>query len=81
MLEANDFVGDFVHFCETSGLVDPKAGLEILNAQDWDDRESKSDTITDEQLKAINRSLKEIVGEPTDEQLDAVARSVMTPSS
>jgi hypothetical protein len=80
MLEANDFVGDFVHFCETSGL-DPKAGLEILNAQDWDDPESKSDTITDERLKAINRSLKEIVGEATDEQLDAIVRSVMTPSS
>ena len=37
--------------------------------------------ITEEQLKAINRSLKEIVGEPTNEQLHAVVRSVMAPSS
>jgi hypothetical protein len=36
---------------------------------------------TDEQLKAINHSLKEIVGEPTDEQLDTIVRSVMTSSS
>ena len=37
--------------------------------------------ITDEQLKAINRSLKEIVGEPTHEQMDAIVRSVMAPGS
>ena len=38
-------------------------------------------SITDEQLKEINLLLKEIVGEPTDEQLDAIIGSVMTPSS
>jgi hypothetical protein len=37
--------------------------------------------ITDEQLKAINRSLKEIVGEPTDEQLDTIVRSVILPAA
>ena len=43
-------------------------------AQDWK-------AFTDEQLKAINRSLKEIAGEPTHEQMDAIVRSVMLPAA
>jgi transcriptional regulator with XRE-family HTH domain len=46
----------------------------VTRTQDWK-------PITDEQLKAINAKLALIVGEPTDEQLDAIVRSVMTPSS
>ena len=42
----------------------------ILNAQDWDDPESKSDPISEEQLKEINRLMGLIVGEPTTEQME-----------
>ena len=37
-MDENEFVGDFVYLCETSGL-DPVEAVRILNAQDWDDEE------------------------------------------
>jgi hypothetical protein len=43
--------------------------------------EISENDLRDEKLKEINRLLKEIVGEPTHEQMDAVVRSVMAPSS
>jgi hypothetical protein len=69
-------MSNFVEMCELNGL-DPAAALEILNAQNWDDPECKSDPISDEQLKEINRLMGLIVGEPTNEQLEAIFRSVM----
>jgi hypothetical protein len=71
-----NLVADFVEFCEFKGF-DPKDGLAELNAQNWDDPESKSDAITEEQLKEINRLMGLIVGESTDAQLEEIFRSVM----
>ena len=73
-------VTDFAEFCGVRD-VDPEETLAILNTQDWKGAKEDLTPITDEQLKAINRSLKEIVGEPTDEQLKAIFHSVMAPSS
>ena len=44
------------------------------------DPECKSDPISDEQLKEINRLMGLINGEPTDEQMKAIVRSVMLPA-
>ena len=60
---------------------DPAEALAILNAQDWDDPESKSDPISEEQLKEINRLMGLIVGEPTTEQMTTIFRSVMLPAA
>jgi hypothetical protein len=57
---------------------DPAEAREILNAQNWDDPECKSDPISDEQLKEINRLMGLIDGEPTNEQMEAIVGSVMT---
>ena len=73
-------IADFTDSCESNGL-DPKDGLVELNAQDWDDPESKSDPISEEQLKEINRLMGLIVGEPTNERLEAIFRSVMLPAA
>jgi hypothetical protein len=74
------FVGNFVDLCNDHRL-DPKDGLAELNAQNWDDPESKSNPISDEQLKEINRLMGLIVGEATTEQMTTIFRSVMTPSN
>jgi hypothetical protein len=50
-----------------------------INAQDWIPGDFTP--ITAEQLKALNRLLSEIPGEHTLEQVEAIVRSVMTPSS
>jgi hypothetical protein len=73
-------VGNFVDSCEFRGI-DPKDGLSVLNAQDWDDPEGKSDPISDEQLKEINLLMGLIVGEATGEQMTTIFRSVMAPSN
>jgi hypothetical protein len=53
------------------GLVRSERRLGYPNSQDWDDSEV---SITTDQLKVINRSLKEIGAEPIDEQLEAIVR-------
>jgi hypothetical protein len=80
MTNERSFVGEFVDMCECHGL-DPREGLEILSAQDWDASKEDIWHPTDEQLKAINCSLREMDGEPTTEQIEAIFRSVMTPSN
>jgi hypothetical protein len=72
-ITVTNLVADFVELCEFKGL-DTQGGLAELNAQNWDD---DSDPITDEQLKEINRLMRLIVGEPTNEQMEAIFRSVM----
>ena len=42
--------------------------------------ETKSDPISEEQLKEINRIMRLIDGEPTLKQIEEAFRSVMTPS-
>jgi hypothetical protein len=69
-------ISDFVDLCEDHGL-DPVEALKTLNAQDWDAGKEDVWHPTDEQLKAINCSLREIVGEPTTEQIETIFRSVM----
>jgi hypothetical protein len=79
MRDEQALIGNFVDSCEFNGL-DPKDGLAELNAQNWDDPESKSDPISEEQLKEINRLMGLIVGEPSTEQMTTIFCSVMAPS-
>jgi hypothetical protein len=80
MRDEQGFIGNFMDSCQDH-WADPAGALAILNAQDWADPESKSDPISEEQLKEINRLMGLIVGEPTGEQLDAIVRSVMLPAA
>jgi hypothetical protein len=59
-LQTASVVADFMKSCGT----DSTGGLEILNAQDWDDKS------TDERVVILNA--QDWDGEPTDEQLRAV---------
>jgi hypothetical protein len=80
MRDEQALIGNFMASCDDH-WADPAEALAILNAQNWDDPESKSDPISEEQLKEINRIMGLIVGEPTTEQMTTIFRSVMAPSS
>jgi hypothetical protein len=79
-MQSNNVINDFADFCG-SRAIDPEETLEILNAQAWKGAKEDLTPFTDEQLQEITRLTKLIDGEPTDEQLDAIVRSVMTSSN
>jgi hypothetical protein len=80
MTNERGLVGNFVDLCEFNWL-DPKEVLEILNAQDWDADKEHIGKLSEEQLKEINRLMRQFGGEPTEEQLTAIVRSVMMPAA
>jgi hypothetical protein len=80
MTNDRGLVGNFVDLCEFNWL-DPKEVLEILNAQDWDADKEHIGKLSEEQLKEINRLMRQFGGEPTEEQLTAIVRSVMMPAA
>jgi hypothetical protein len=79
-MESNNVINDFADFCGGRGI-DPEETLAILSIQAWTSATESLTRINDGQLKEMNRLMRLIDGEPTDEQLDAIVRSVMLPAA